>query len=557
MMLSFSLNTAAVSSKPNIIWFLTDDQDQMLGGSFPPTTTVNGDTATPMPKTLALMANQGATASNFFIHTPICCPSRSELLTGRYFHNIKQVGATGACMHANSSLVNENTFARNLAESGYAVGMFGKYLNNMPKTVPPGFDAWLANGGGDYIAPSFMTHNIDGLPNGTWTGGKDNYTTSVVGNTSMAWIEKQVSLKKPFLAYIAPKAAHEPFNPAPWYASYWSASWPQHEPRPVNWNCSKESRASHHGNIATNDMLTPEAALVVTDVFKNRWRTLMSVDDLISDVIGLCDKLGMMDNTYFFYSSDHGFQLGEFNILMDKRQPYDTNIRIHLLARGPGIVPGSVWTEPATQVDMAPTFLAIAGLAKPATMDGKSLLPLLINPAAGTQLPESVRKHLNSMGDASVYRRSWRDSVFIEYYFVENNDKCVANCSSTSSRYPQRDTWCGDLTSVPNKDCWGPSLEGCSQNCYPTESLDNNFIVLRGMSGSEFGDVLYAEFQHGNLDARAVNFGDGDINFYEFYDAAQDPWQVNNLYNATDKDKLSALHQKLHEWLSCKGDSCP
>jgi hypothetical protein len=53
---------------------------------------------------------------------------------------------------------------------------------------------------------------------------------------------------------VAPKAAHEPFNPAPWYAGHWEDSWPPTEPRPVAWNCSAESRADHHGNIATEDM---------------------------------------------------------------------------------------------------------------------------------------------------------------------------------------------------------------------------------------------------------------------------------------------------------------
>ena len=48
----------------------------------------------------------------------------------------------------------------------------------------------------------------------------------------------------------------------------WDASWPATEPRPPNWNCSAESRADHHGSIATNPMLTREAAEVVTGVFK-------------------------------------------------------------------------------------------------------------------------------------------------------------------------------------------------------------------------------------------------------------------------------------------------
>jgi hypothetical protein len=82
---------------PNIVFFLTDDQDQKLGGSFP----MHG--VTPMPKTQALMVENGATAENWFIHTPICCPSRSELVTGRYYHNLKKTG-TG-CMHIDEDKV--------------------------------------------------------------------------------------------------------------------------------------------------------------------------------------------------------------------------------------------------------------------------------------------------------------------------------------------------------------------------------------------------------------------------------------------------------------------
>ena len=66
-----SLAAATGKGKPNIVWVLTDDQDQMLGGSFPPTAP-NG--ATPMPKTKKLMVDGGATAINFFIHTPVRNP---------------------------------------------------------------------------------------------------------------------------------------------------------------------------------------------------------------------------------------------------------------------------------------------------------------------------------------------------------------------------------------------------------------------------------------------------------------------------------------------------
>ena len=258
------------------------------------------------------------------------------------------------------------------------------------------------------------------------TSDPSNYSTSIIGNVSIAWIRKvhAEDPSRPFFAYIAPKAAHEPFNPAPWYEDYWDESWPATEPRDnPAWNSSAEARRFHHGNIATEPMITETAAKIVTGVFKNRWRTLMSVDDLIGDVVEQCEALGIADNTYFFYSSDHGFQLGQFNILMDKRNVYEWDQKIHLLARGPGIPKGSTWSEPATQVDIAPTFLSLAGISmSPDRFDGKSLAPLLLGADAARA----------SGVDAEVYRAAWRDHVFFEYYYVDDNNKCVTGCSTLS-----------------------------------------------------------------------------------------------------------------------------
>ena len=69
-------------------------------------------------------------------------------------------------------------------------------------------------------------------------------------------------------------------------------------------------------------MITQDASERITGIFKNRWRTLMSVDDLIAEAVALTERLGIADETYFFYSSDHGFQLGELNMLMDKRSGF-------------------------------------------------------------------------------------------------------------------------------------------------------------------------------------------------------------------------------------------
>lgn len=64
------------------------------------------------------------------------------------------------------------------------------------------------------------------------------------------------------MAYIAPKAAHEPFNPAPWYEGHWDPSWPEHEPRPVAWNSTPAQRAGHIGVVPSQPMISEEASVV-------------------------------------------------------------------------------------------------------------------------------------------------------------------------------------------------------------------------------------------------------------------------------------------------------
>ncbi|CAE8613901.1 unnamed protein product [Polarella glacialis] len=428
----------------------------------------------------------------------------------------------------------------------------------MPESLP-GFDVWLANDGGSYISPSFQVKNIAGLPDGhvQFTSDASNYSTAIIGNASLAWIKEVAGKGQPFFAYIAPKAAHEPFNPAPWYRDHWDPSWPSQEPRPQNWNCSAESRQNHHGNIASQPMITEEAAEIVTGVFKNRWRTLMSVDDLIADVFSALETQGVLDNTYIFFSSDHGFQLGQFNILMDKRHTYEWDTKIHLVARGPGIEAGSSFAAPSTQVDIAPTILGLAGLEAPETMDGKSVVPFLLSSRSEVlaSLLPSTRQHLQGLGDLTDYAAKWRQEVFIEYYYNDYNSKCVTHkeCGSQRNDYPNSDSNCVDLAS--NSKCWCNHNTAQEPDCYPTETSANNFAALRTFTVEGANHLLYAEFQPGDQAESNIDFKKAD--FTELFDVQNDPWEMNNLANDPAFVPVrTKLHKKLHAWLACSGSSC-
>eukprot|EP01047_Picozoa_sp_COSAG01_P024548 COSAG01_NODE_1520_length_10029_cov_26.551374_14_plen_461_part_00 len=191
---------------PNIILSITDDQDLVLGGW------------EPMRQTQKLVADRGATFTQWRIHTPICSPSRSELVSGRYYHNIKSTLAVpvpnriiyAGTEHVNGTLYKNQSFGVFLRRSkGYQVGLFGKGNFN----TYDGFDRWFQGVSFSYGPVKWQD---DESPGGVYTQGPDVYPTSLLGNKTVEWISrKSVSGEgRPFFAYFASHCPHFPATPA-------------------------------------------------------------------------------------------------------------------------------------------------------------------------------------------------------------------------------------------------------------------------------------------------------------------------------------------------------
>lgn len=117
---------------------------------------------------------------------------------------------------------------------------------------------------------------------------------------------RYVSSGLPFFAYIGPKACHDPFEAAPWYRDTWNATWPATAPRTVNWNVSHAALALHHPTVSARQPLSEQTATCIDQNFRDRWRTLLSVDDLIGSVIDAVSETGVLPHTFIVYTSDHG-----------------------------------------------------------------------------------------------------------------------------------------------------------------------------------------------------------------------------------------------------------
>ena len=120
---------------------------------------------------------------------------------------------------------------------------------------------------------------------------------------------------------------------------------------------------------------------------------VQGVDDGVGRVLDYLDQTGLAKNTIVIYSSDNGWYLGELG-LYDKRFMYEPGLRVPLLVRGPGIKAGGLPAQFVANLDLAPTFLDLAGLPIPASMQGRSLVPLL---------------HGEKPAD-------WRTSIYYRYY---------------------------------------------------------------------------------------------------------------------------------------------
>jgi len=123
--------------------------------------------------------------------------------------------------------------------------------------------------------------------------------TTQIGNRSLAWIREVANGPKPFFAYLGPHAPHYPAEPAPWYRD----AFPDIKiPITPNYNVSSPEKTQH---VRQNPPLTALAKCWENQHFRDRWQTLLSVDDIVRDLFNLLDELDVAKKTFVIYSSDH------------------------------------------------------------------------------------------------------------------------------------------------------------------------------------------------------------------------------------------------------------
>lgn len=478
------------NSQPNIVYILTDDQDVKLGS------------LEVQPAVKSLITEQGLYFNNAFVTTPVCCPSRSSILTGKYVHNhhTYENSVGKGCDAPSWRELNENkTIGLYMSQAGYRTGFFGKYLNNygFEKTgvgvdhIPPGWTRWYTLRGNS-VYYNYVVSN-----QGKAEEHKDNYSTDyLTDNVRRAAVEFIHSSEQdtPFFMYIATPAPHRPATPAPQYARRFAG-----KPAPRTPSFGGGAKDKHwllsEGTPPLNSTITS----AIDELYELRLESLLSVDDLVTAVFQALEHQGLINNTFIFYNSDHGYHLGQFNQQGEKRQPYEEDIRVPLIVRGPGVKSNSKTDALALSIDLAPTFLDLAGWPLPDDMDGESLKSVILGEEEAEQEETSYR-------------------FLIEYFGAAN---------------PGSECFFGTLPV--------PFLHDCH---------NNTFLALRVYD--EGKDYIYSEF----FLSDNVPLNTSQIYFSEYYDLVKDNWQLENQVHTLSEKQVQEFKDTIMAFHTCHGSLC-
>jgi arylsulfatase A-like enzyme len=129
--------------------------------------------------------------------------------------------------------------------------------------------------------------------------------------------------------------------------------------------------------------ISARSRAAILRTYRAQLRALLAVDDMVARLVGALADTGELDRTVIVFTSDNGFFHGEHRLREGKFLPYEEAVRVPLLIRGGGFPAGATATQLVSNVDLAPTMLALAGVAPGREVDGEPLLPLARDPAAG------------------------------------------------------------------------------------------------------------------------------------------------------------------------------
>jgi len=338
--------------KPNIVFIMCDSMDGRAMGCM-------GQAAAHTPN-LDRLASEGALFTDAYTNNPICTPARASMLSGLYTFNCKAWNLYKALEPGDHTLFGV------LEGAGYDLRTYGKTdYRSGGHTVRARVSAWTSTA-------SIMKPNY--IPKAPVVSKDENREQNKrdwgrLGDF-LSGVEEQAASGKPFFSFIGFDAPHPNFKTNEYYIKMINMDaieLPPRDEEPLHpvMEYHKVNKNWRHG---TDEAMARQVRAVY-------YAMIAELDEVVGEVLAKLEAVGIADDTYVVFTSDHGEMCMEHGTWY-KSTHYEPSVRVPLIVRGPGIAQGAVRNELVSLIDMYPTVCDMIGATGRADADGLSLLPL-------------------------------------------------------------------------------------------------------------------------------------------------------------------------------------
>ena len=360
---------------PNLVFIFADDQcfSTVHALTNPEVETPNLDRLVAGGTTFTHAYNQGSWSG------AVCIASRTMLNTGLFlWHACDAYKTSDKTFRERGRL-----WSQLLEASGYDTYMTGKWHLKADASKAFTYSTHI-RGGMPRQTKEGYNRPLEGKPDpwkpwdtkfgGYWEGGK--HWSEVLGDDAVGFLRQASKKDKPFFMYLAFNAPHDPRQSPKAYVEKYPldrvkvpVNFVPEYPYKDNIGCGRGLRDEKLAPF-------PRTRYAVKVNRQEYYAIITHMDAQVGRILAALEKSGKMDNTYVFFSADHGLAVGQHG-LMGKQNLFDHSVRVPLMVNGPGIPAGRKNDTPVYLQDIMPTTLELAGARKPDHVQFNSLMPLI------------------------------------------------------------------------------------------------------------------------------------------------------------------------------------
>ena len=366
---------SVTASQPNILFVFADDQcfDTLREWGNDEIETPNLDRLARSGVTFRRTYNMGSWSG------AVCIASRTMLNTGRFLWFAHEVHP-----HLENERSEGRFWSEYMRDAGYETYFSGKWHVGKTTIAEAAFDnVRHVRPGMPNQTPTGYDRPVDGQPDkwspydtkfgGFWKGGK--HWSEVLGDDAVDYLEQAAGREKPFFMYLAFNAPHDPRQSPKEFVDKYpldKVAVPKNflplYPYKDSIGCSPSLRDERLAPF-------PRTEHAVKVHRQEYYAIITHMDQQIGRILDALEATGKKDNTYIFFSADHGLAVGQHGLL-GKQNLYDHSVRVPFIVAGPGLEPKKQVDTPIYLQDVMASALELAGVEKPEHVQFNSVMPL-------------------------------------------------------------------------------------------------------------------------------------------------------------------------------------